>query len=156
VYLVVEAPADPGRFRRVVRVVQGRQFLWMRIVGAVVVVIGVLELTVFAQVPLAVGLLCGGVVAVLGPTLAVRSAGASATTVNGEWTYVLSDSGVSARGPLMSSDHSWDAFRRARETATDVLLYLSNSQVLAIPREGLDQGQRLEMGAFLRARGLLP
>jgi hypothetical protein len=156
VHLVIEAPPDPGRYARLVGAAQGRQFLRFRLVGVAVALLGIVELTLFSRMPIGVGLICGGVVATLTPTLALRRGRAAAgATVNGPWTYVLSDHGLNARGPLMTNDLAWAAFQKAEETDTDVVLYLSRHQVLGIPRQSMAPGVAAELTRFLRSRGLL-
>jgi hypothetical protein len=156
VHLVIDAPPDPGRYARLVSAAQGRQFRRLRLIGALVVVAGIMEIALYAKVPIGVGLLCGGLVVVLMPTLALcRGRSTAGATVNGPWTYVLSEHGVSANGPLMSNNLAWAAFRKVEETDSDVLLYLSASQVLGIPRQAMGPGVAAELTGFLRSRGLL-
>ena len=68
---------------------------------------------------------------------------------------MLTVADVAARSALASNNLSWDAFVSARETDTDVLLFLAKNQLLGIPRDRLPPGAQAELGGFLRARGLI-
>ncbi|WP_232663354.1 YcxB family protein [Pseudonocardia sp. TRM90224] len=149
--MVIEVPPDPTRYDRVVRSVNARTFLWMRIGAAVVVLLGVWLLFASA-VTYGVGLVCAGGALLFAPLLAKRSNRDIAARVNGPSTVVLADSGVTTIEPGMRGDVSWERFGEARETASEFILHLARIQVVIVPKQLMAPGQDAVLRAFLQQR----
>jgi hypothetical protein len=155
-HVVAQLGPDPKRYARVARAVQARLILGVRVVGVVVVAAGLGLLALHSAVSIGVGLAAGGVALLLYPVLAMRQASRRlGALVNGPWTYVLSDQGVTARGSVVTTELPWTSVAAVRETATDIILLVSPTNFMAIPRAALHPAAADELRAFLHTRGLL-
>ncbi|GAA0739977.1 hypothetical protein Drose_31085 [Dactylosporangium roseum] len=148
-------PPDPVRARRQVRAALRSKFRKLYVLGALLVIAGVV--LVVGGHPSGYAPLTAGA-AVLGlPWLLPRAVAKARTGLFAETaTYELTDDEVRASTPSFSIGYGWEAVRRVDDTDGFWVVVADNSAgALALPWRLLPEADRDPARAFLVARGLL-
>jgi hypothetical protein len=146
-------PYDERRLRRTLKVVLRPQVRLIRILGAVLTVLGLLvgatggslELIVVA---VALGVVCMTVVGPLTTSQAVRMQSA---VIKDGFHMTLSDEWLTVVYPLAESRYRWAGVDKVIDTPEAWYLMCGRAQAFAIPKDTMTPEQRTEFAAFLAA-----
>lgn len=151
----VWVPYDEAHLRRTLRFVIRPQLRFVRVMGAVAAVLGLLLLVLDPSLPLAygavaIGLLCAFAVE---PITVARSVKLQSHVIKDGFRLVLDDEWVTLSYPLAESRFRWAGLGRAIETPEGWYVMFGKLQAITIPKEPMTAQQRAEFAAFV---GRLP
>jgi YcxB-like protein len=141
---------------RLLRLGLRRAFLRYRIVGVLLILAGVLMIWPVQEdrPAFAVGLLAGGLVALVGPELTLWQTFRRMRMGEGQlWTYRLSPAGAGQTNPLAEITIGWQRVARVTETAEAWLLRLRPGGLLVVPKAAFDPAGQGRVADLLAGMG---
>lgn len=152
---------DLNAMARGVRYVMRRRVRYLRIGGAVLIVLGLLAVLLsggtpdFGWVLGFVLVLCGVLYELMPAWYARRAVRNRAKIMDEPRTYAFTEQGVAMSSASQSNTMVWSAFARIVDTGEDLLLMPARHQVIPVPRDAFTPGQFNELSVFLSGQGLL-
>jgi hypothetical protein len=157
VHIVIDA-SDPERYRDAFRHVVRPVRLRLALVGALFVLLGVVEFAL-ASGSWQLGVVLVAMGLAFGLLLPLRLVSASMRMLNpiaaGPTRFELTDRYVGSVSPLMSSQIAWAAYTRIDEIPGQILLRMGRRQITSVPTGGLTPEQLAELRAFVADRNFI-
>lgn len=149
-------PSDEKRLRRTLRFLLRPQLKIVRILGGVLIVLGLALLAVepsmiVGYVAVLLGLLVGVAIA---PIMVAWSVRMQSKVIKDGCHMTLDDEGVTVAHPLVESRFRWAALDRIIETPDVWYAMFGKIQAVAIPKDPMTEEQRAEFAVFVA--GLQP
>ncbi|MEV4516302.1 YcxB family protein [Dactylosporangium sp. NPDC049525] len=144
-------PYDEGRLRRTIKIVLRPQMRLIRVLGAVLVLVGLLLATTgeaFEVTLLAVVL---GVVfmTAMSPLVVGRTVRMQSHVIKDGFHMTLTEEWLTVAFPLAETKYRWAGVDRVVETPEAWYLMLGKVQSITVPKETMTDAQRAEFAAFL-------
>jgi hypothetical protein len=144
-------PYDEGRLRRTIKIVLRPQMRLIRVLGAILVVMGLLlalaggsfELNLLAVV---LGVVC---LTVIGPITVSRAVSMQSAVIKDGFHMTLSDEWLTIVYPLAESRYRWAGVDKVIDTPEAWYLMCGKVQAFTIPKDTMTQEQRAQFAAFL-------
>ncbi|GIH13645.1 YcxB family protein [Rugosimonospora africana] len=157
-HIIIDAEPDLDRYAGAFRYVLRDAYRKVRILGAILAVLGVVLLALGTDAwPFGVGLLVIGVLYVIYiPRKSVRTSIRALPLVMRQPQRIeIGDPGVRILSPLMSTEYAWAAFEKTQEIPGQLLLMLGKRQVLPVPITTVPPEQLAELRDFLANRAFV-
>jgi YcxB-like protein len=148
----IVVPYDAKRMRRTYRFVLRPQFKVTRILGWVIVVLGLAIVPLNPADPVAYGFVVLGLffVVAVAPLSVARCMRLQSWAIADRSRLTLDDEWVTVTFPLVESRFKWSGLYRVAETRADWYAMVGKVQAVAIPKELMTEEQRAEFGAFVQ------
>ncbi len=149
-------PYDEKRLRRTLRFLLRPQLKSVRILGGVLIVLGLALVALEPSMPMAYGALVLGLlfVAAIAPITVARSVRMQSNVIKDGFHMTLDDEWVTVANPLAESRFRWAGLGRVIETPEVWYIMFGKIQAITIPKDLLTEEQRAEFAAFVN--GLQP
>ncbi len=146
-------PYDEGRLRRTIKVVMRPQIRLIRIMGAILIPLGLLVIAIGASIPVAAVALLLGVLCltVVGPLSVAQAVRMQSRIIRDGFHLTLSDEWLTVVYPLAESRYRWAGVDNVIETPEAWYLMSGRAQSFAVPKDAMTEEQRSEFAAFLAA-----
>jgi hypothetical protein len=157
-HIIIDAEPDLDRYAVAFRYVLRDLYRKVRILGAILAVLGVAVLALGTDAwPVGVGLLVVGALNVVYvPRKSIQtSIRALPLVLRQPQRIEIGDPGVRILSPLMSTEYAWAAFENTREIPGQLLLMLGKRQVLPVPITTVPPQQLAELREFLANRAFV-
>jgi hypothetical protein len=153
-----DAAPDRARLTAATRQASRSALLILRVAGVVFGVLAVVQLAVLGDVVTAAvfAVACVALVWLLPALLVRRAVGKSWQLLGVPSSWELRDDGVRHATALGETLIRWAAVTGVRQLPDQLVLRLGNGQFVPMPIGALTPGERDELFALLRERGLLP
>ncbi len=155
-HIVIRVPHDEARLRRTLRFILRPQVTATRIVGGLLIVLGLFlaelrpsDALVYVAILLGLWWVFGA-----GPTAVGRSLRKQSKAVKGDCLLELDDEWITVTYPLAESRSRWTGIDRVAETVDAWYVMFAKRQALAIPKDLMTAEQRAEFAAFVSDRQL--
>jgi hypothetical protein len=144
-------PYDERRLRRTIKVVLRPQVRLIRILGAVLVALGLLTGATGGSFELALVAVVLGVVCmtVVGPLTAAQSVRMQSAVIKDGYHMTLSDDWLTVAYPLAEARYRWAGVDKVIDLPDAWYLMLGKAQAFTVPKDAMTQEQRAEVAAFL-------
>jgi hypothetical protein len=149
-------PYDEKRLRRTLRFLLRPQLKSVRILGGVLIVLGLALVALESSMPMAYGALVLGLlfVVAIAPITVARSVRMQSDVIKDGFHMTLDDEWVTVANPLAESRFRWAGLGRVIETPEVWYIMFGKIQAITIPKDLLTEEQRAEFAAFVN--GLQP
>ncbi|MDW5330639.1 YcxB family protein [Plantactinospora sp. KLBMP9567] len=149
-------PYDEKRLRRTLRFLLRPQLKSVRILGGVLIVLGLALVALEPSMPMAYGALVLGLlfVVAIAPITVARSVRMQSDVIKDGFHMTLDDEWVTVANPLAESRFRWAGLGRVIETPEVWYIMFGKIQAITIPKDLLTEEQRAEFAAFVN--GLQP
>ncbi|MEN3615968.1 YcxB family protein [Plantactinospora sp. CA-294935] len=149
-------PYDEKRLRRTLRFLLRPQLNSVRILGGVLIVLGLALVALEPSMPMAYGALVLGLlfVVAIAPITVARSVRMQSDVIKDGFHMTLDDEWVTVANPLAESRFRWAGLGRVIETPEVWYIMFGKIQAITIPKDLLTEEQRAEFAAFVN--GLQP
>ncbi|MGX7671081.1 YcxB family protein [Plantactinospora sp. DSM 117369] len=149
-------PYDEKRLRRTLRFLLRPQLNSVRILGGVLIVLGLALVALEPSMPTAYGTLVLGLlfVVAIAPITVARSVRMQSDVIKDGFHMTLDDEWVTVANPLAESRFRWAGLGRVIETPEVWYIMFGKIQAITIPKDLLTEEQRAEFAAFVN--GLQP
>jgi hypothetical protein len=157
-HIIIDAEPDLDRYATAFRHVLRDAYRKVRILGAILAVLGVAVLALGTDAwPVGAGLVVLGVLYVFYvPRKSLRTSMRALPLVLRQPQRIeIGDPGVRILSPLMSTEYAWAAFENTREIPGQLLLMLGKRQVLPVPITTVPPQQLAELREFLANRAFV-
>jgi hypothetical protein len=149
-------PYDEKRLRRTLLFILRPQLKSVRILGGVLIVLGLALVALEPSMPMAYGALVLGplFVVAIAPITVARSVRMQSNVIKDGFHMTLDDEWVTVAYPLAESRFRWAGLGRVIETPEVWYIMFGKLQAITIPKDLLTEEQRAEFAAFVN--GLQP
>jgi hypothetical protein len=146
-------PYDEAQLRRTITLVMRPQIRSVRVLGAVIVALGLFLLTFSDSVLFPAAFIAIGVLfmTALGPITAARAAGMQSRIIKDGSQMTITDEWLTVAYPLAESRFRWAGIDNIIETPEAWYLMAGRAQSFTIPKAAMTDEQRAEFAAFLVA-----
>lgn len=146
-------PYDERQLRRTAAVALRPQVRIIRVLGAVLTVVGLLLLALSGPIVIAAAAIVLGVVfmTVLGPFTAARAVAMQSAVIKDGFQMTLTDEWLTVVYPLAEARYRWAGVANVIETPEAWYMMLGKAQPLTVPKGPMTDAQRAEFTAFLAA-----
>lgn len=146
----MSVPYDEERLRRTVRFILRPQMKLIRVLGAVLAVLGLALVALDPAEPMSyVGVVLGLVfVFAIAPITVAKSMRMQSKVIKDGFHMSLDDEWVTVTYPLVESRFRWAGLDRVTETPEVWYLMFGKMQAVTIPKSPMTDGQRAEFAAF--------
>jgi hypothetical protein len=159
VHIVIDTQSDPERWRAVFRHMLRRGILRLRLVGGVLMLLGLVVVAIDVGTPadfwplgaLLIGLGLGYALVLPGKALRA-SLRRLPPALQQPQRIELTDRSVQMISPLVSIEYAWAAFVRIEEIPGVLLLMVARNQVLPVPIGGLAPHELAQLREFVANR----
>lgn len=147
----IAVPHDERRTRRTLAFILRPQLKFIRIMGGVLSVLGLLIVALDPTDPIGYGAVVLGLAFVfaVGPIAIARTIRMQAPALRADGHLTLDDEWVTVSLPLVESRLRWAGLARVVETPEVWYVMFGKMQAVAIPKELMSAEQRAEFAAFL-------
>jgi hypothetical protein len=149
-------PYDEKRLRRTLQFLQRPQLKRIRILGGVLIVLGLALVALEPSMPMAYGVLVLGLlyVVAIAPLQVSRSMRAQSNVIKDGFHMTLDDEWLMVTFPLAEARLRWAGLGRVIETPEVWYVMFGKIQAVPIPKDLMTEEQRAEFAAFVN--GLQP
>ncbi|HTJ39863.1 MAG TPA: YcxB family protein [Dactylosporangium sp.] len=147
----VWVPYDERRLRRTLQFILRPQMKRIRIMGGVVIVLGLIVLALDPSAAVAYGLVVLGLLFVfaIGPITVARSVRMQSNVIKDGFHMTLDDEWATMSYPLAESRFRWAGLERIIETPEVWYAMFGKMQAIPIPKDPMTEEQRAEFAAFV-------
>jgi hypothetical protein len=144
-------PYDEERLRRTLRFILRPQLKRIRILGGVLILLGVALVALEPSTPIAYGAVVIGLLFVfaIAPITVARSVRWQSNVIKDDFHMTLDDEWLTVTYPLAESRFRWAGLGRVIETSEVWYVMFSKIQAVTIPKDAMTDGQRAEFAAFV-------
>jgi hypothetical protein len=147
----VWVPYDEERLRRTLGFILRPQLKFIRILGGVLIVLGLALVALEPTMPMAYGVVVLGLlfVVAIAPITVARSVRMQSNVIKDGFHMTLDDEWVTVTYPLAESRFRWAGVDRIIETPEVWYIMFGKIQAVTIPKEPMTEQQRAEFAAFV-------
>lgn len=147
-------PYDEQQLRRTLQFILRPQLKPLRILGVVLILLGLALVALEPAKPLAYGALVLGLVFVvaIAPITVAQSVRMQSHVIKDGLHMRLDDESVTVTYPLVESRFQWAGLDRAIETPEVWYIMFGKLQAISVPKDLMTEEQRAEFGAFVNRR----
>ena len=147
----VSVADDEQRLRRTIRFLLRPQLKLIRVLGGVIIVLGLVLVALKPTAPPYYGALLLGLLFVfaVGPFAVARSMRVQSTAIRDGFHLRLDDECLTVSYPLVESRFRWAGLGRVIETAEVWYIMFGKLQAVTIPKAPMTEEQRAEFAAFV-------
>lgn len=148
--ITLSVPYDAQLLRRTVKFLVRPQLRRVRLLGGVIILLGLLVLLLDPADAVAYAMVaCGvGFVFVVPPLTVAFALRAQSDAVRQGFNMTLDDDGVRVTYPLVESRYQWAALDRVVETPEAWYLMCGKAQAMTMPKDAMAPEQQTEFAAF--------
>jgi hypothetical protein len=162
VHIRFEVPADPGYPGRVAAILSGVQLRKFGYVGAALVALGAIGLTISREVawgarisPVSIAMVVAGVLSLLYSPWVRFNARRRSSGYAVEGGYDITDDNIMMRSGTETGGIAWDGVTRVADTADFWIVYVGRHPATVIPRRFMSSDDAETLRSFLSGRGLI-
>jgi hypothetical protein len=147
----VWVPYDEQRLRRTLQFILRPQLKFIRIMGGVLIVLGLVLVALEPSMPVAYGAVVLGLlfVVAIAPITVARSMRMQSNVIKDGFHMTLDDEWVTVTYPLAESRFRWAGLGRVIETPEVWYIMFGKIQAVTIPKDPMTEQQRAEFAAFV-------